>query len=194
VTRPTTSPGKPLDNARWERFAQLVVSGVPASRAHAEAGFKGTDKSHEANSSRLIRADRVAARIAELRAPALQRLAKGAEEAIDSATRIVREAARVAFGDIRDVVTWDGERVHLRDSADLTADQAATVKSIKTKRTTRTSKDGEEYVTEEREVQVWDKLSALNILKSRHPEFSEKIDARVLHGIVRVERGTRSLT
>lgn len=36
--------------------------------------------------------------------------------------------------------------------------------------------------------------TALALLAKRHPEFSDKVDARVLHGIVKVERGTRSLT
>lgn len=87
--------GTALTNARHERFAQLVVSGVPASRAHAEVGFKGSDKAHEANSSRLIRDDKVAARIAELRAPALAIAQEQAEEAIGSAAWIIAKAGEV---------------------------------------------------------------------------------------------------
>ena len=37
-------------------------------------------------------------------------------------------------------------------------------------------------------------VSALTLRAKRHAEFSDKVDARVLHGMVRVERGTRSLS
>ena len=37
------------------------------------------------------------------------------------------------------------------------------------------------------------RVSALALLAKQFPEFSDKLDARVLHGIVKVERGTRGL-
>lgn len=189
-----TSPtGTVLKNARHELFAQLIVSGLPQAAAHVQAGFAGSDKAHEANASRLIRADKVAARIAELRAPVVQALATRADGVSVTAARIAEEAARIAFGDIRDLVWWDGESVTLHDSSTLTAAQAAMVKEVRVQKTTTRLKDGTESEQETREVKVWDKLSALSLLAKMFPEFSEKheIDARV--GVMLV-RQTRSLT
>ena len=54
-------------NIRQSRFAELVVSGVPASRAYAEAGYSNRGRSAEANTTRLMKNDEVKTRIAELR-------------------------------------------------------------------------------------------------------------------------------
>lgn len=167
-----------LQNARWELFAQNLAKGMPQSHAYTGAGYLARGNSAEANASILIRNPKVAARLSELQAPAIAR-------AVASAEAIVEEAARIAFGDIRELVSWDGDAVTLRDSDELTPEQAATVKQVKVKRTTRTGRDGEQYVTEEREIQVWDKLSALALLAKRHPEFRDagvnvNIDARTL--------------
>ena len=90
---PKPSTGQPLANAKHERFAQLVVSGLPQSRAFVEAGFKGaTDNAINANASRLITNDKVASRIAELRAPALVATQKQAEAAVASAEWIIEQS------------------------------------------------------------------------------------------------------
>lgn len=54
-------------NIRQERFAELVASGVPASRAYIAAGYNVTEKAAEAHGSRLARNGKVTARIEELR-------------------------------------------------------------------------------------------------------------------------------
>lgn len=88
-----------LANARHEKFAQLVVSGTPASVAHSQVGYGGSDKAHDANASRLIRDDKVASRIAELRAPALAIVQAEADEAVASAAWIISKAvALVEYG------------------------------------------------------------------------------------------------
>lgn len=38
------------------------------------------------------------------------------------------------------------------------------------------------------------RVSALTLVSKQFPEFSDKIDARVLHGVVSIERGTKGLT
>lgn len=67
-----------LENARHERFARLVAAGDPASTAYVEAGYKAsTDAVAWANGARLIGNDRVASRVAEIRAE-LERAAQKA--------------------------------------------------------------------------------------------------------------------
>ena len=53
---------------RQERFAELVASGVPATRAYAEAGYSNKGKNADAHASRLVENGGVKERIAELRA------------------------------------------------------------------------------------------------------------------------------
>jgi phage terminase small subunit len=59
---------KPL-NIRQQRFAEFVVSGMPATQAYIKAGYKTTEKAAGANSARLIENDKIKALIAKLRAP-----------------------------------------------------------------------------------------------------------------------------
>lgn len=94
-TAKSTDTGQPLANARHERFAQLVVSGLPQSRAYIEAGYHGSESAARANAARLIATDSVASRVAELRAPAVAIAQAHAEEAIGSAAWIVEKAAEV---------------------------------------------------------------------------------------------------
>jgi hypothetical protein len=79
----------------------------------------------------------VSLRIAELRAKAEQRTGVTVD-------RILNELASIAFADIRDVVTWDGENVYLNPSADLTREQAGAISQVKKRRvvTSGESKSG----------------------------------------------------
>jgi len=63
-----------LKNIRHEKFCQGVASGLPAGRAYEKAGYgkKGADQ----NAARLIRKDKIAARIKELQARIAESLVK----------------------------------------------------------------------------------------------------------------------
>jgi phage terminase small subunit len=71
----------------------------------------------------LLRNEKVATAVARL----LERAASNAEATI---TRCITELAKVAFGDIRNVVTWDENGVYVRASSELTPDQAALVAEV----------------------------------------------------------------
>jgi phage terminase small subunit len=53
-------------NIRQTRFAELVASGIPASRAYPEAGYSDRGKNAAAHASRLVENGGVSNRIAEL--------------------------------------------------------------------------------------------------------------------------------
>jgi len=55
-----------LDNSRHELFCQRVAAGMPASRAYAAAGYSARGNAAESSASRLLRRDKVKARIGEL--------------------------------------------------------------------------------------------------------------------------------
>jgi len=62
------SGSQPLDNQQHEQFAHLVSQGVAAKNAYIQAGYGGA--SAQTSASRLSKHDKVAARIAHLRAEA----------------------------------------------------------------------------------------------------------------------------
>ena len=64
----------PLDNPRWEKFAQLRASGLPAYQAYREAGYKCSEKDAFSASSVLSRNVKVLARIRELLAELAERM------------------------------------------------------------------------------------------------------------------------
>jgi len=65
----------PLSNQRWESFSRAVARGEPAYRAYADV-YGAEGHAAEANGCRLMRNDRVAARITELKAQAATRTEK----------------------------------------------------------------------------------------------------------------------
>lgn len=67
----------PLDNQRHERFAQHVANGASATQAYVDAGY--SEGGAEANASRLIANDKVAARIDHLKQQAAKRAVITAE-------------------------------------------------------------------------------------------------------------------
>lgn len=191
MPRPVVPADKPLTplEAAFVREYQTDQNGKQAAiRAGASPA------SASVTAARWLAKANVVAALAKVNATAIQVVQERTGEATVTAARVIEEAARIAFGDIRELVTWTAESVTLHDSDSLTPAQAALVKEVRVQKTTTTSKDGSEVVNETREVKVWDKLSALSLLARVFPEFSDKIDARVLHGIVKIDRGTRSLT
>lgn len=80
-------PG-PLKNARHERFATAIASGMPASRAYVEAGYAAND----GNAVRLKGNEKVAARIAELEAKRTEKVVSST--AIDAAW-VLNQAAEL---------------------------------------------------------------------------------------------------
>jgi len=71
----------PLNNQRHERFAQLIAQGKSATSAYIEAGYSETGA--DANASRLIGNDSVAARIQHLKAAAAQQAVVTAQMALE---------------------------------------------------------------------------------------------------------------
>ena len=105
-----------LLNPKHEKFAQLLAQGKKAAEAYRLAGFAD----NRAAASRLRQADDVEQRVAEIVAE--QRniekaaTAKAADKLGITRERIMAELAKVAFGDIRKVITWHGSQVEEEDN------------------------------------------------------------------------------
>lgn len=66
--------GKPLKNARHERFAQELAKGKSQVDAFQAAGFSATGNAARANSSRLLTDANIANRVAELKSRAAEKV------------------------------------------------------------------------------------------------------------------------
>ena len=93
---------------------------------------------------------------------------------------VVNEITAIAHSRLTDVCDWDGERITLKSSKDLTAAAQAAIKSVKSK--PHFSNDGQS-VEWEVEVVLHDKLSALEKLMKKlglYPKDTSVIDAAML--------------
>ena len=91
-----------LKNARHEKFAQLVASGIAANAAFTQVGYKGAQ-----NSPRLSRNELVARRIEELQARN-ERKAEMAALSRDELIGILAEIVHAARNRLQEVRTADG--------------------------------------------------------------------------------------
>lgn len=89
---------------------------------------------------------------------------------------VVREIARIAFSDIRNVMQWTASGgVQFHDSAELSDDAARTVAEVTERRKTEiTGKDDPPVLMVERKVKLYDKLGALKLLAQHLGMMPEK--------------------
>lgn len=159
-------------NERQRRFTVEYVKDFNGTQAAIRAGYaqRGaavTASQHLTNPKiQALIAEHVKAR--EVRAAVTQ-------------DRVVQELARIAFADIRNVMTWDGDRTRFKASDELDDDAARTIASVK-ERTTRTEARNGESVTylETRELKLYDKLKALEMLGRHLGMFNDKLQIDVL--------------
>jgi phage terminase small subunit len=107
--------------AKQLRFVEEYLVDLNASAAAKRAGY--SDKTSDSIGFSLLR------KIEIQQAIQSKRLERSAKTGI-TAERVIREIARVAFADPRDVMMWGEGGVTLRDSASLTDDQAAAVMEV----------------------------------------------------------------
>lgn len=147
---------------KQETFAQEYVrtgNGSDAYRA-AYAVRTMSDKSVWEQASKHLRHPKIAARIAELMAPAVEAAQIGARD-------VVRELASIGFASIADVVSWDDQGVHLKASDTLPPEVLAAVAVVKVKRRRLwkgQGEDAESWELDETEVKMHDKVAALDKL------------------------------
>jgi phage terminase small subunit len=152
-----------LSNSRHEAFARAILQGKSGREAYIAAGYKAAGA--EANASRLIRNDKVSARIAELKG-------KAAEGAVATARQVLEELTRIGLANIRDYVGAHGQVV---DVSQLTREQTAAIQEV----TVDTYMDGGgENPREVKKVKfkLADKRAALVALGRHHKLFTDKFE------------------
>jgi len=96
-----------LKNARHERYAQALASGMTVDDAYVDAGFKA----NRGNAARLNANESIRKRVTEI-------LDAGAQRAEITVERVLRELAKIGFSDIRKAVKWNGSLVSEEDNPD----------------------------------------------------------------------------
>jgi phage terminase small subunit len=108
-----------LKNPRQERFVQELVKGRTHNEAYKLAGYTP----HKGHGARLARQPAVTQRYQELAGAV-------AREAEVTAAQVINEIATIAFANMADYVTADGDGVPQLDMAKLTRAQSAAVVEI----------------------------------------------------------------
>lgn len=101
-----------------------------------------------------------------------------------TADRVIREAAKVAFGDPRVLFRDDGA---LRAPTEYNEDDAAMIEGIKTRRIVEVGADGNMVPVEIQEVKLASKMGALTLLARHLGLLTDKIDVNVNSLAVRLD-------
>lgn len=148
MTKALTLTGK------QQAFVQYyVANGFNAKEAAIAAGY--SEKSADSFSSQVLNNPKVKKAIADLVEGELYRRGVSKE-------RVIAEIARIAFSDIRQVLTWDDKGIKLKDSKSIKRDTAAAIQSVKEK--VSIDKEDGSVLHINREIKMYDKKSALDTL------------------------------
>ena len=108
-------------NEKQERFVREYVVDLNATQAAIRAGY--SERTAYSQGSRLMGNMEVRDRVRELK----EELQERTEITRD---RLVEELSKVAFGDIRGVLSWDESKVTLRPSGLISDDDAASIAEV----------------------------------------------------------------
>lgn len=97
-----------------------------------------------------------------------------------SQDRILEELANVAFGDLRDAVEWGENGVTLKNSADLTPEQAAAISEV----SETVTKDGGST-----KIKRHDKVKALELLMRHKGMLNDKLNINGELNVSALEKG-----
>jgi phage terminase small subunit len=112
-----------------KRFVSQYLIDLNAMKAYQRCGYgTGNDQADSANGNKLLDRPDVQQLIAEAEE-------KRAKEVNITQEMVLKELALLAFANIKDISTWDGNNMILKPFDELTRDQTAIISSIGLKRT-----------------------------------------------------------
>lgn len=156
---------------KQQRFVEEYMVDLNATQAAIRAGYS-YDTARSIASENLSKPD-----IQE----AIQLKRKAITESTGiTAERVLNEYAKIAFSDIRNVLTVDGG---LKDSSEWDDDTASAVSMVKSMEVT--SPEGEKLGTN-REVKLYDKLRALEALGKHIGLFEKDNNQKTQSGVVTI--------
>lgn len=143
---------------KQEMFCQRYTTHWNATRAAKEAGY--SDHTAMEQGYQLLRIPSVKKRIQELSEHALSEIGVTRE-------RILLELSRIAFGDMRDLATWNESGVRFKPSDELDEQQSAAIAEVT------------ESVTESGgtlKIKRFDKVKALELLGRYQKLFADRVE------------------
>jgi phage terminase small subunit len=146
-----------------QRFIEEYMIDLNATQAAIRAGYK--EKTAYSIGQALLKI---------LEAEITRALAERSKRTEVTADRVVRELARIAFTDTRQIFMWGPDGVTLRPSDELTDDEAAIVAEVSETK----SETGGSI-----KVKRFDKLKALELLGKHLGMFTDKVDVNHSGGI-----------
>ncbi len=150
-------------SAQQQKFADGILSGMSQRDAYVAAGYKSdSERAVDANASRMMSLDKVAAYIDEHRA-------KASQSAQITQERILQEYARIGFSDLRRVLTPSGNLV---DPTEWDDDTAAAISSLEV--VTQSGGGGDKPVEYVHKIKTWDKTKALDAMAKHLGMFEGK--------------------
>lgn len=147
-------------NQRQILFCEAILTGEAGANAYDQAGYSCNSREASKNgASKLLKNEEVLQYLAMRRREHQERTNVTAE-------RTILELRRLAFSDVRELMSWDDKGIVFVPSVNLTQDQASSIASIKSRRRIRRDggEDGGETETLEMEVKVHPKLDAIEKL------------------------------
>lgn len=176
------------------RFCQEYAKDLNATKAYIRAGYRAkTENSAASGAAVLLRNPKIQAYLGEILNL--------------SEVSVVSQVIAIAFGEITDVIEYDGSNLSIKPTAQWSDRIKKSVKSISVTRT-----EGRNGITTTATVTMHDKLNALDKLMRRlrlYPKEMSAIDAVqylvsqglmtekhaevILNGVNEIEEGLRSL-
>ena len=138
-------------------FVRQYLVDLNATQAAIRAGY--SEKTAYSTGQRMLKNVEVQNAIAQAQVQRTKRTEITAD-------RVVAELAKIAFADPRELMEWGPEGVKLKDSADLTEGQAASVAEV----SETTTKDGGSL-----RLKKHDKVKALELLGRHLGMFTDKV-------------------
>ncbi|MEX0285098.1 MAG: terminase small subunit [Paracoccaceae bacterium] len=151
---------------KQQRFVEEYLIDLNGTQAAIRAGY--SEKTAPEQASRLLRNVKVASAIKEAKTARSERT----QVAQDN---VVCELARIAFSDLRKMMTSGGALLDPQDWDDDTAAAIASVEVVTTY-TGETDENGNKVPEYTKKIKTWDKNSALEKLCKHLGMFTEKVD------------------
>ena len=146
---------------KQKRFCDEYLIDLNATQAAIRAGYSA--KTADPQGVRLLGNVRVRAYVDE-------RLAEQSKRTGITADRVLRELAKVGFANAQDIINFGDATL----KGDTVSDDTAAIMSVKVK--TIPTENGEGV---EREIKLYDKIKALELLGKRFALFTDKIESDI---------------
>lgn len=174
-------------NEKQRLFVQEYLVDLNATQAAKRAGY--SEKTAGSTGWELLQKPEIAQAVQEAFRDRVDRTQVTQD-------RVIAEYAAIAFADVRDLMSWDEERVHLVPSADLGSRAAATIQTVKSKVTRIPREDDDDLERIELELRMHSKVSALDAL-AKHvglgrtsPEDEEDVAHKIWRALNSIEEAT----